>query len=513
MLRNLFVYLTVMMLCASSVFAAPKRQIIETDVVVVGSGLAGLSAAAVASENGLKVYLIEKMPTLGGAAPFVEGTFAVESYMQRQSSDRITTDQAWNMAMEFSHWKANGAVLRALINRSAENVDWMKARGVVFEKVHTVIYNGPKTWHLFHEGSGATAVKTLVDIIHKTGNKTMTETAGKKLITDSKGNVVGIIAEDTDSGDEIEFHTKGGVILCTGGFANNLKMMKKYIANAEQLVAGPKAGREGDGINMALAVGAGTESMGSLLVLGGIPIGEDPNKTLTDTTPLGQITSVLRQPLLWVSKAGDRFFNEQHSSDWTVSQNAIERVGKRYFVVMDQNTVDELKTKGTFMPYSDWVPAGTKLNLIDQGIKEGEKKGYAFKANTIDALAQKMGVPAGNLKKTVADINRYTEYNYDEVFGKDRRFLRKVEQGPFYAVEGEPSFMSTIGGVRINANMQAVTDQDKPINGLYAAGIDAGGMFGDTYDLIMPGSLSSYAATGGRIASEHIAVKLGKIKK
>jgi fumarate reductase flavoprotein subunit len=356
-------------------------------------------------------------------------------------------------------------------------------------------------------------VKTLVDIIHKTGNKTMTETAGKKLITDSKGNVVGIIAEDTDSGDEIEFHTKGGVILCTGGFANNLKMMKKYIANAEQLVAGPKAGREGDGINMALAVGAGTESMGSLLVLGGIPIGEDPNKTLTDTTPLGQTTSVLRQPLLWVSKAGDRFFNEQHSSDWTVSQNAIERVGKRYFVVMDQNTVDELKTKGTFMPYSDWVPAGTKLNLIDQGIKEGEKKGYAFKANTIDALAQKMGVPAGNLKKTVADINRYTEYNYDEVFGKDRRFLRKVEQGPFYAVEGEPSFMSTIGGVRINANMQAVTDQDKPINGLYAAGIDAGGMFGDTYDLIMPGSLSSYAATGGRIAAEHIAVKLGKIKK
>lgn len=513
MLRNLFVYLTVMMLCASSVFAAPKRQIIETDVVVVGSGLAGLSAAAVASENGLKVYLIEKMPTLGGAAPFVEGTFAVESYMQRQSSDRITTDQAWNMAMEFSHWKANGAVLRALINRSAENVDWMKARGVVFEKVHTVIYNGPKTWHLFHEGSGVTAVKTLVDIIHKTGNKTMTETAGKKLITDSKGNVVGIIAEDTDSGDEIEFHTKGGVILCTGGFANNLKMMKKYIANAEQLVAGPKAGREGDGINMALAVGAGTESMGSLLVLGGIPIGEDPNKTLTDTTPLGQTTSVLRQPLLWVSKAGDRFFNEQHSSDWTVSQNAIERVGKRYFVVMDQNTVDELKTKGTFMPYSDWVPAGTKLNLIDQGIKEGEKKGYAFKANTIDALAQKMGVPAGNLKKTVADINRYTEYNYDEVFGKDRRFLRKVEQGPFYAVEGEPSFMSTIGGVRINANMQAVTDQDKPINGLYAAGIDAGGMFGDTYDLIMPGSLSSYAATGGRIAAEHIAVKLGKIKK
>ncbi|MCD8491151.1 MAG: FAD-binding protein [Geovibrio sp.] len=122
-------------------------------------------------------------------------------------------------------------------------------------------------------------------------------------------------------------------------------------------------------------------------------------------------------------------------------------------------------------------------------------------------MQKKIGVPAENLKKTVADINKFTEYNYDEVFGKDRRFLRKVEKGPFYAVEGEPSFMSTIGGVRINANMQAVTDDDTPISGLYAAGIDAGGMFGDTYDLIMPGSLSSYAATGGRIAAEHIADK------
>lgn len=512
MMRKLLTVIAMVLMLSLPAFAQ-KRQVIETDVVVVGSGLAGLAAAATAAEYGLKVYLIEKMPALGGAAPFVEGTFAVESKMQRTSSDRITTDEAWNYAMTYSHWRANGAVLRSLINDSASTVDWMKDRGVIFEKVHTVIYNGPKTWHLFHQGSGATAVKTLSEVIVKTGNKNMTETAGKRLITDKNGKVTGIIAVNTDSGEEIEFRTKGGVVLCTGGFANNLDMMKQYVPNPTQLVAGPKAGRDGDGIKMAMAVGAGIEGMASLLVLGGIPIGEDPNLTLTSKTALGQATSITRQPILWVSSAGLRFFNEQQSSDWTVSQNAFERVGGSYYIVFDQNTYNEFKNEGTLMPYSDWVPAGTKLNFIEEGIKYGEKQGWAYRANSIDDLAKKMGVPADSLKQTVAGINKATDSNMDEVYGKDRRYLRKVEKGPFYAIKAESSFMSTTGGIRVNDKMQAVTDKDIVIEGLYAAGIDVGGMFGDTYDLMMPGSLSSYAATGGRLAAKDIAIKLGKIKK
>lgn len=510
MLKKILVIFAMLMLSVTSVFAQGKRQVIDTDVVVVGSGLAGLSAAAVAAENGLSVYLIEKMPVLGGAAPFVEGTFAVESKMQFTSSDRLSVDEAWNYSMGFSHWNANGPALRALISRSADNVDWMKERGVVFEKVHTVVYNGPKTWHIFHQGSGDTAVKTLSGIITKTGNKALTEVRGQKLVTDKNGNVTGVIALNTDTDEEIEFRTKGGVILCTGGFANNPDMMKKYVKNPTQLVAGPKSGRDGDGIKMAMDVGAGIESMGSLLVLGGIPMGEDPNKTLTSKTTIGQITSVLRQPFLWVSNAGQRFFNEQHSSDWTISQNAIERVGGEYFVVIDQNTVNELINDGTQMPYSDWVPANTKLNLLNDALKEGGAKGYVYSANSIEELAKKMGVPAANLKKTVTEMNKSVDVNLDPVFGKDKRFMRKVEKGPFYAVKGESSFMSTIGGVRVNPNMQAVTDSDKVIEGLYAAGIDVGGLFGDTYDLMMPGSLSSYAATGGRIAAEHIAQKMNK---
>lgn len=493
------------MLVSQAAYA--EKKIIDTDVVVVGSGLAGLSAAANSSELGLNTYLIEKANILGGSGPFVEGTFAVGSKMQINENVMIDVEQAWRIAMDYSHWAANGDVLRVLIKRSGETIDWFADHGVVFHKVHNVVPGSPRVWHLYENGSGSTAVVALLDVIKKTGGHTMTDTTGKKLITDSQNNIIGLIAQDS-KGNEIQFNAKA-VILATGGFANNKEMLERYVNNPDMIVIGPQKGRDGDGIKMSQEVGAIVEGMNTILPIGAIVPNEDPNNQLNHGVT-GQMATMLRQPLLWINSNGDRFVDEGNAANWVSTHNAVERNGKYYYIVFDEKTKNEMIQQGTLSTYSNWVPAGTPLNKLNEGLQLGEQKGYVYKANSIEELAKKLGVNPKSLKQTVDSINLYTKQGRDESFFKHNSLLRTVEQGPFYAIKGMPAFLNTTGGVRVNTHMQALDSNSKPIKGLYLAGVDIGGLFGASYDLQLAGTLSGYAVVSGKIAAEHIAQEIKK---
>ena len=143
---------------------------------------------------------------------------------------------------------------------------------------------------------------------------------------------------------------------------------------------------------------------------------------------------------------------------------------------------------------------------LDADIRKAieEKKPYIFVANSLDELAEKMGLDHAALLKTVEEYNRFCEKGHDDQFGKDRVYLRPVKTSPFYAIKVYTGCLGTLGGIKINEKTEVLDKNENVIPGLYAAGNDAGGMYGDSYDVIASGTSSGFALTSGRIAGESI---------
>jgi len=156
------------------------------------------------------------------------------------------------------------------------------------------------------------------------------------------------------------------------------------------------------------------------------------------------------------------------------------------------------------------VPVTTKLDKFDEHFPRGAKNSVAFKADSIDELAKLTGMPIANLKKTIDRYNENAALRHDQDFAKEAKFLQAVSKPPFYAIKSVATTLGTLGGVKVNENLQAVNKSEDPVSGLYVVGNDAGGMYGDSYDLIMAGSTIAFAVNSGRIAGEHAAKNIQK---
>ena len=141
------------------------------------------------------------------------------------------------------------------------------------------------------------------------------------------------------------------------------------------------------------------------------------------------------------------------------------------------------------------------MTALNEGLERGIKAGYAFKADTIEELAQKIGVPIQNLVETVKDINAAADAGEDKMLGRPKEFLFKFsDHGPYYAMRGLRAFFQTLGGIRMNSKMQAMDKKGNVIPGLYAVGMDMGGLYDTSYDIKYPGFTSGFGMTGGLIA-------------
>jgi fumarate reductase flavoprotein subunit len=476
----------------------------EADVVVIGSGAAGMAAAVTAAEGGAKVVVFEKERSLGGTSNFFQGTFAVESDMQRAQYIDYTRDEAFKGIMDYSHWKANPRLVRVIVNESGKTIGWLQERGVVFSEVTINMPDSPRTYHMV-KGTGEALIKALVTQAKGKGVDIHTSTPVTRLFKQG-GSIGGVLVDD--NGEEVQVAAKA-VIVASGGYANNEEWIKKYSGFdlEKNLFPVGNVDKTGDGIRMSWEAGAAEEGIEVLELYRVAPVSPE--------FAMGcQLELAGAQPDLWVDMKGERFCDETISFYDAPLGNASARYGKggHTFCLFDDSIVKCMVEDGIEKGVAINLP-GMKLTNLEkelQAAKEANSKDVCV-ADSIEELAQKMEVDPATLKATVEEYNGYCEKRHDDLFAKDPRYLRPLKGPKFYALKARTVFLGTMGGIKINEKTEVIDKKDAVIPGLYAAGFDAGGMYGDSYCIKSSSGLASaFALNSGRIAGRNALKYIGK---
>ncbi len=469
----------------------------KTDLAVIGSGATGTAAALTAAEGGAGVVIFEKMRSLGGVSNFAEGMFAVESDMQRKKYVSYNRDDAFKTIMEYSHWRANPRLVRAFVDETAATVAWLQKQGVEFVEVTTNMPGGPRVWHILKgpdRERGSVMMKVLASRAKEKGVDIRLATTVKRIIKQG-GRITGLIAEQ----DGEEFRIEAGTVLvATGGYANNREWIKKYTGFdlGVNLTAVGNVDKMGEGIRMAWEAGAAEEGMGVLQLLRSGPI------LGSGLSFIGPLESAANQPGLWVNQDGVRYCDESIQGNFAFDGNAMTRQkGKYVFAIFDESMVRHWREKGTDLGTGRIFPPGTRID-VSETLKEAleNRAPDIYTADSVEDLAGKMGIDPSTLKATIEEYNRFCGKGHDDLFAKDPKFLRPLREPKYYGLKCNAVFLGTLGGIRINYRMEVVDKNDNPIPGLYAGGMDAGGIYGDSYDVKTCGGTLAFALNSGRIA-------------
>ncbi|QEM67692.1 FAD-dependent oxidoreductase [Geobacter sp. FeAm09] len=480
---------------SSGAYAADKTM--STDIVVVGGGSAGMSAALEAAYGGAKVIVLEKNPYLGGSSNFAEGPFGVESDLQRKKSYGLSKDEAYKHIIEFNHYLNNAPIIRKFVENSASNIEWLTNQGVGLDPIHISVTE-PMVWHvILNKGQyihGGALITTLQAKAKEQGVTFMLRTPAKKLIYDGS-KVAGVEAVDA-LGNTIAIKAKA-VIITTGGFGNSKELVRKWTKfDPEKFKPTLPLNKTGDGILMAQKVGAETEGLNLML---------HPGTEGKGIIPLGNLYTMTWQPFLWVNKYGERFIDESVAFSFAQSGNAISRQRDAFaWTVFTDEEVKYVMEKGVDNGIGVLVPVTTKLTNLQNEINGALAAGSeSFKAaDSIEGLARQIGVSPEKLEKTIGAYNKYAENKYDEQFVKDPRWMKPVKSGKYYALKIFPYHFVSIGGIRVNTDMEVTDKKDQAIPGLYAGGCDVGGLYGDTYTLWASGHAYGFAVFSGREAAK-----------
>ncbi len=478
----------------------------DCDIVVIGAGGAGLTATLAAVEAGYNVVLLEKLSYTGGGFNYAEGTFGMNSPLQKEAGIEMTVEKIFKQSEEFHHWLANAKLLKAFYENAGDSIAWLMDHGVKFRGVITANPpDGYPAWHLFDGGqAGRLAVNNITERIENSSNgEILYETPGRELLI-KDGEVCGVVAEKGD-GTRFEINA-GAVILASGGFSSNEEMKEKYLRFPGYLNIGA-GGREGDGIKMLEQVDA--QLVGMTAVLGAglvmpIPISQQMGP---DTKYPGILGVIYNEGLMTLSQQGERYMNERLPIEFR--SNATEQIGGTAYVIFDQKTLDEFKTKGQRFGFG--FPG--QLPGLQEGLDKAlaENNDWMFKAETLEDLSAKTGMNLENLKKSVANMNKYTAEGVDPEFYLEERALYSVEKAPYYAVRVILGMYATVGGARVTENLEVINKSGEKVPGLYAIGLDAGGLYGDTYDMrIANGAASGFSVTSARLAVREIETWLAK---
>ncbi len=472
----------------------------STEVVVVGSGSTGVSAAVQAAQLGLKVIMLEKNPSVGGTSAVTEGYGAINTTMQEQQGIHYDPKDILLKAEDYHHWFADANLLLKYYESSGETFSWLQSLGVKFTGLRNLGANKFNTWHLY-DGGGKALTNTLAENAEKMGVKILTDTSGKDLIM-KDGKVAGIKAEKSD-GSKLTINAPV-VILATGGYSDNADMLKKYCkVDPKNVIDAGMPGRTGDGIKMALKAGASDKNLtGGLMAFGAMMKGAPYGGTLHN--------AIGRQPMLRVNQDGMRFVDESLlARDWGGYGAAHRQQRVVYQIVSKANLDNFVQNK---FP-RDMTPGGKIPTFWDDLNKYMKKdKEHVVTANSIEELATKLNMNKTQLQTTVSQYDGYCKTKTDSQFGKDPQFLIPLgENGPYYAFKLELGYYATTDGLEVTTDAQVVNNNGKVIPGLYAGGGDAGGLNGQSYDVsLVPGSQQGWAVNSGRFAAKDAAKYLKK---
>ena len=479
---------------------------IRTDVVIIGSGATGLAAALTIAESGARVMVFEKQRSLGGTSNFFHGTFAVESKMQRARYITYSRDEAFKNIMEYSHWRANPRLVRAIVNESASTIDWLQDQGVVFLDATINMPDMPRTYHVVN-GDGAAIIKALA-VKAKEKGATIRPGVPVKRVIKHGDRISGVIIEDGE--EEVQVRAES-VVIGSGGYANNKDWIKKYTGYEMGVNIFPVGNTDkmGDGIRMAWEAGAAEEGMGVVHIL---RIG--PIHPAIESMSFLELPAL--QPDLWVSPKGQRFCNEGLAFYDTSLGNVNARYKEGYtFSIFDDSILQRLRENGMIRSVHPQYPPGTWPPGFDQIFQHAlnNAKGEVFSADSIGKLALQIGVEPQVLKNTVDEYNSFCQKGYDALFAKKPEYLWPLTGKKFYAMKAHTAYLGTLGGIKVNHKMEVIDKQDNPIPGLYAGGIDIGGMWGDSYCMDVSAGLSSAVAlNSGRIAGQNVLAYISRTK-
>jgi fumarate reductase flavoprotein subunit len=466
------------------------QQDIDADIAIVGGGGTGLAAAVTAAEKGARVVVLEKRRKPGGNAAMAEGLFATESNTQSRHFIDARSDHYFKLAMDFDHWKLNARLVRAFIDKSGDTIAWLEAKGI---SMHLLSYyfNQLEVWHVFDEG-GVKLIKVLTDNCKDLGVQIYCQTNVKKLLIDGKGKVSGVIAASENNEHIIKAKS---VIIGTGGYGGNKKLLKKYCSFYTQNMRCHGLPHMGDGLMMTLEAGAATEGLG-ILHMGG-----------PDYIGSRLVRVVGWEPYnLWINNLGERFTDEASALKKFESVNTLlQQPDSMCYVLFDENIKRSFEENGVIIGTGLVVLPHTKIPQIVQELKVEAKKGLLKIAESWDGIAQWAGINPQVLNATVNEYNSFCDKGHDDLFAKDRRYLLALRTPPYYALKCYPGFLNTIGGIKINHRMEVLDRDHNCIPGLYAGGNDTGGWESDTYNVELAGAALGFAINSGRIAGENAA--------
>lgn len=475
---------------------------IETDVVVVAGGPAGLAAAITVGEQGLKSVILEKSSATGGAANMGMGPLGIDTKIQKANFNNLSVEEALQKHMEYTHYRVDEDLVQTYFHKSADTIEWLEEMGVEFAGAFRYFKESEATWHIVKPENGvigpraaSAMVKAMTQRAKELGSEILLETAATSLITEN-GKVCGAVAVDKD-GNGIEVRGKA-VVVATGGFGNNPEMIEKEFGLhiGKDYFPFRIPGITGDGLKMMWEVGA--EKFGANI---------EAIYQLPDNLNWFLLDAVLRQPNLMINQLGERFMNEGDLGNTTYAGNALAlQPGNYGYCIMDGAILKEYKKNGPDIV--DIVhPAEAFLNFEGQAALAVEQ-GYEayFEAETVEELAEKLGIDSEKLQDTIDEYNAMCRRGVDSKFHKPQKYLHPITgKGKYLVGKYYLGAYGTVGGVRVNRYCEVLDKNHMPIEGLYSAGSDANTVYGDSYNFTLPGNSMGFAVNTGRMAGESIA--------
>jgi len=418
-------------------------ETLDVDVVIVGAGGAGMTAAIELTQAGKNVVILEKMPYTGGNTTKATGGMnAAETKFQEAEGIEDSIAQFVEDTMKGGKDMNDIDLVTKMAENSSDGIDWLESIGAPLPKVS---FSGGATNARIHSpedgsGVGAYLVNAFNKQIEELGINLLLETEATEILS-ADGKAVGVLAESPTVRYTINAKA---VILATGGFGANEDFYTQYRPDLKGTVTTNAPGATGDGIVMAEALGADTVDMDQIQL----------HPTVEQSTSMLITEGVRGDGAILVNQSGLRFTNEMLTRD-KVSAAELEQEGCYAYVVFDQNLRDGLKA----------IEKYVDNNLV-------------VEAATIEELAEKLDIDPATLKNTLDTWNAAVASGVDEEFGRDTGMEADLSVAPYYAIKVAPGIHHTMGGVKINTNAEVISTDGNVIPGLFAAGEVTGGVHG-----------------------------------
>ena len=465
---------------------------VDADVVIVGAGGAGMTAAITAAGEGKSVVILESQPMVGGNSVRATGGMnagktvyqdenefgesagvekTLKTAAEKYADNETITALAKTVSEQWAAYQANPTgyfdsvelmeldtmiggkgindpeLVETLCANSADAIDWLDEHGITLHNVSSFGGASVKRIHRPVNAEGKTVsvgsymIPLLQENCEKAGVKMMLDTTATEILTDANGAAVGVKATGA-SGETVTVNAKA-VVLATGGFGANLDMVVKYKPELKGFMTTNAPGIQGQGIEMAEAIGAATVDMDQIQI-----------HPTVEANTAALITEGLRgDGAILINEEGKRFIDEVGTRD-VVSAAEIAQTGSYSWLVVDQAMVD--------------------ASSVIQGYI---KKGYTVTGETYEELGKAMGVDAAAFAETMDKWNGYVEAKNDPDFGRTS-FANPLNTAPYYAVKVTAGVHHTMGGLKINANTEVLNEKGEVIPGLFAAGEVTGGVHG-----------------------------------